>query len=227
MNIKNNINQIKQMLPEGCELIVVSKTQPVDKILEAYDTGHRAFGENKVQELIQKAHLLPTDIQWHLIGHLQTNKVKYIAPFIYLIHSVDSLKLLQEINKQALKANRTISCLLQVYIANEETKFGLSTEEVSALLQSEEFRGFNNIAIKGLMGMASLTAETEQIRSEFKNLASLFVSLKNKNLPHCEMEILSMGMSGDFQIATEEGSNMVRVGSAIFGERFYHNSFKP
>lgn len=219
MNIKNNINQVKQMLPAGCELIVVTKTQPIEKLLEAYEAGHRAFGENKVQELAQKAHLLPNDTQWHLIGHLQSNKVKYIASFVHLIHSVDSLKLLQEIDKQAKKANRTIPCLLQVHIASEETKFGFSPEEVIALMSSPELASLKSVVIKGLMGMATFTDNSNQVRNEFRSLKNLFNTLKNNKLANCDFTTLSMGMSGDYLIAIEEGSTMVRVGSAIFGER--------
>lgn len=219
MNIKNNINQVKQMLPPGCELIVVTKTQPIEKLLEAYEAGHRAFGENKVQELTQKAHLLPEDIQWHLIGHLQSNKVKHIASFVHLIHSVDSLKLLQEINKQAEKAKRIIPCLLQIHIALEDTKFGFSPDEVKTLLSSPELASLSNVMIKGLMGMATFTDNKTQIRNEFKSLKDLFNTLKDNQLPNSKFDTLSMGMSGDYTIATEEGSTMVRVGSAIFGER--------
>lgn len=219
MNIKNNINQVKQMLPAGCELIVVTKTQPIEKLLEAYEAGHRAFGENKVQELAQKAHLLPSDTQWHLIGHLQSNKVKYIASFVHLIHSVDSLKLLREIDKQAKKANRIIPCLLQVHIASEETKFGFSPDEVNVLMASTELASLKNVDIKGLMGMATFTDNSNQVRNEFRSLKNLFNTLKNNKLPNCDFTTLSMGMSGDYLIAIEEGSTMVRVGSAIFGAR--------
>lgn len=221
MNIKNNINQIKQLLIPGCELIVVSKTQPVEKIKEAYEAGHRAFGENKVQELMQKVHLLPTDIQWHLIGHLQSNKVKFIAPFIHLIHSIDSIKLLQEVNRQAQKVNRIIPCLLQVHIATEETKFGFSPKEVKQFMTNPETGKLSNISIQGLMGMATFTDQEEQISKEFRKLKSLFDEIKTCTLPNADIKTLSMGMSGDYLLAMEEGSTMVRVGSAIFGERNY------
>lgn len=219
MTIKNNIDDFRSALG-SCQLIAVSKTHSVDKIQQAYDAGQRVFGENKVQELIPKYEALPKDIQWHLIGHLQSNKVKYIAPFVALIHSVDSLKLLQEIDKQGKKNNRVISCLLQVHIAKEETKFGLDDREVLELLESGDLNSLQNIRIIGLMGMATLTEDTDQIRREFRSLRELFEKIKMKDLPsNVEMKELSMGMSSDYQIAKEEGSTMVRVGSAIFGNR--------
>jgi hypothetical protein len=222
MIIKQNIEQILQSLPKGCTLIAVSKTHPPEAVQEAYAAGHRVFGENKVQELLAKYEVLPKDIQWHLIGHLQSNKVKYIAPFVHLIHSIDSLKLLQEVNKQAQKNNRIIACLLQVYIAKEESKFGLSPEEVIALLEMPEVKELSSVKITGLMGMATFTDDTLQIRAEFKTLKQLFESLKSKSLgPNISMQELSMGMSSDYRIALEEGSTMVRVGSAIFGNRNY------
>jgi pyridoxal phosphate enzyme (YggS family) len=222
MIIKQNIEQILQSLPKGCTLIAVSKTHPPEAVQEAYAAGHRVFGENKVQELLAKYEVLPKDIQWHLIGHLQSNKVKYIAPFIHLIHSIDSLKLLQEVNKQAQKNNRIIACLLQVYIAKEESKFGLSPEEVIALLEMPQVKELSSVKITGLMGMATFTDDTLQIRAEFKTLKQLFESLKSKSLgPNISMQELSMGMSSDYPIALEEGSTMVRVGSAIFGNRNY------
>lgn len=222
MTIKNNIVRYTQNLPPGCALIAVSKTQPHEKIQEAYDAGQRAFGENKAQEMARKHEQLPRDIQWHMIGHLQTNKVKYIAPFVHLIHSVDSLKLLSEIDKQAKKNNRIIACLLQVHIAEEETKFGFSAEEVRELLESEAMQHLNHIRITGLMGMATFTENMEQVRKEFHSLNHLFTTLKNQPLPkQVVMQELSMGMSGDYQIAIEEGSTMIRIGTAIFGERNY------
>lgn len=225
--VKENILKFKNLLPQHVNLVAVSKTQPAIAVSEAYQTGHRVFGENKVQELVAKYNELPKDIQWHLIGHLQTNKVKYIAPFISLIHSVDSLKLLQEINKQAAKNNRVIDCLLQLYIANEETKFGLSYEEADLLLSSEEFKQLKNIRIVGLMGMATNTTNAAQIRNEFHSLKNFFNMIRSLNLTrgteNVELKILSMGMSSDYQIAIEEGSNMIRVGSIIFGERNYAN----
>lgn len=220
MNIKNNIAQFSHSLPAGCRLIAVSKTQPVEKLQEAYAAGQRLFGENKVQEMAAKYEALPKDIAWHMIGHLQTNKVKYIAPFVSLIHSVDSLKLLTEINKQAVKANRTIPCLLQVHIAQEETKFGFSEDELMTMITSAEFKTLTNVVITGLMGMATLTDDVQQIRDEFKTLKALFEKLKNTSLPaSVQLQELSMGMSSDYHIAMEEGSTLVRIGTAIFGDR--------
>jgi pyridoxal phosphate enzyme (YggS family) len=188
--------------------------------MEAYNEGQRLFGENKVQELVPKYEELPKDIEWHMIGHLQSNKVKYIASFINMIHSVDSIKLLEEINKQGLKSNRTISCLLQVHIAEEETKFGFSPEEVLQFLESNGPSEMNNVTVSGLMGMATLTDDADQVRREFKGLKDLFEKLKTSPLPAgVAMKELSMGMSGDYKIAIEEGSTLIRVGSAIFGER--------
>lgn len=222
MTIKNNIVRYTQILPPGCVLIAVSKTQPIEKIQEAYDAGQRAFGENKAQEMARKHEQLPRDIQWHMIGHLQTNKVKYIAPFVHLIHAVDSLKLLTEIDKQAKKNNRIISCLLQVHIAEEETKFGLSPEEVMELLKSDAMQSLDHIRITGLMGMATFTENMEQVRKEFRSLSQLFTALRSESLPkQVTMQELSMGMSGDYNIAIEEGSTMVRIGTSIFGERNY------
>jgi pyridoxal phosphate enzyme (YggS family) len=220
MNIKNSINNLLQNLPTDCKLIAVSKTKPVEKIQEAYEAGQRRFGENKVQEIVPKYEALPKDIEWHMIGHLQSNKVKYIAPFIHLIHSVDSYRLLEEINKQAARVNRIIPCLLQVHIAEEETKFGFSEVEVTQLLLSGEFALLQNIRIEGLMGMATLTQDLEQVRKEFRGLKKFFDHLKLQSLPlQVKMNELSMGMSSDYRIAAEEGSTMIRVGTAIFGER--------
>jgi pyridoxal phosphate enzyme (YggS family) len=220
MNIKNNINNLRQSIPPNCKLIAVSKTNPVEKIKEAYDAGQRAFGENRVQELTPKFEALPKDIEWHMIGHMQSNKVKYVAPFIHLIHSVDSYNLLEEINKQAAKITRTISCLLQIHIAEEESKFGFSEQEAFDLLHSDSVTNLNHVAIVGLMGMATFTDDKIQVRKEFKGLKTFFEKLKSSNLhSNVLMKELSMGMSGDYQIALEEGSTMVRVGSAIFGER--------
>jgi pyridoxal phosphate enzyme (YggS family) len=189
-------------------------------VLEAYTAGQRAFGENKVQEMVDKYEQLPKDIQWHLIGHLQTNKVKYIAPFVHMIHAVDSLKLLQEIDKQAQKNNRIIPCLLQFHIAQEETKFGLDFTEAEALLQSREFIEMQNVQIAGLMGMASFTEDEEQVRDEFRNLNNYFQIIKSHYFKfNTEFKCLSMGMSGDYRIAIEEGSTMVRIGSTLFGSR--------
>lgn len=222
MSIKNNIEKFTQTLPAGCRLIAVSKTQPVEKITEAYAAGQRLFGENKAQELTAKYEALPKDIEWHMIGHLQTNKVKYIAPFVHLIHSVDSLKLLTEIDKQAKKVSRTIRCLLQVHIAREETKFGFSESEVLDMLQSGQFQTLKNIQVCGLMGMATLTDDVAQIRNEFKGLKTLFEKIKAVQIASVSMEELSMGMSSDYAIAIEEGSTLIRVGTAIFGDRNYH-----
>lgn len=220
MNIKNSINNLRQNLPPACKLIAVSKTKPVERIQEAYDAGQRRFGENKVQEIVPKYEALPKDIEWHMIGHLQSNKVKYIAPFISLIHSVDSFSLLKEINKQGIRAGRTIDCLLQVHIALEETKFGFSDSELYQLLNSKDFESLENVRILGLMGMATLTEDSNQVRKEFRGLHDLFLKLKSMALPpQVEMKELSMGMSSDYPIAVEEGSTMIRVGTAIFGER--------
>ncbi len=215
MSISEKIKHIKTQLPEHVTLIAVSKTKPNEMLLEAYNAGQRDFGENYVQELVDKESQLPKDIRWHFIGHLQSNKVKYIAPFVYLIHGVDSFSLLKEINKQGLKNNRIIDCLLQIYIAKEETKFGLDFNEASQILNSQEIKELKNIAIKGFMAMASNTDDTEQIRKEFQ-------SIKNFSTQYPDLNILSFGMSGDFQMAIQEGSTMIRVGSSIFGERNYN-----
>ncbi len=222
MNIKNNLNNIKNSLPENVILVAVSKTHPIADILKAYQAGQRAFGENKIQEMAEKFDSLPKDIEWHMIGHLQSNKVKYMANFVHLIHGVDSFKTLKEINKQALKHNRIINCLLEVKIASEETKFGLSYAEVEQLLKSEELKNLENINIQGLMGMASFTENNDIIRAEFKKLKTFFDSLQKYILLNVNPTILSMGMSGDYKIAIEEGSTMIRVGSAIFGTRNYN-----
>jgi PLP dependent protein len=224
MVIKNNINAIiAELSGTSCQLIAVSKTQPIERLQEAYDAGQRIFGENKAQELATKHAALPKDIEWHMIGHLQTNKVKYIAPFVSLIHSIDSTKLLEEVDKQAKKANRKISCLLQVHIAKEETKFGFGVDEIKELINSETLANFSNVEIKGLMGMATFTENQEQIRNEFAVINNLFQSLKSQTLPaNVEMKELSIGMSSDYKIAIEEGSTLVRVGTAIFGARNYN-----
>jgi len=219
MNIKNNINNLVQNLPAGCKLIAVSKTNPVEKIQEAYNAGQRRFGENKVQELVPKHEALPKDIEWHMIGHLQSNKVKYIAPFVNLIHSVDSGKLLEEINKQAKRVNRIIPCLLQVHIAEEETKFGFSEEEVLTLIGGDDFKLLQHISVVGLMGMATLTEDSNQIKKEFKGLKLFFEKIRSSPQKGVEMKELSIGMSSDYKIAVAEGSTMIRVGTAIFGER--------
>ncbi|NNE77108.1 MAG: YggS family pyridoxal phosphate-dependent enzyme [Pricia sp.] len=219
MSIKENLRQLKSHLPEYITLVAVSKTKPDSDILEAYEAGHRVFGENKVQEMAEKYERLPKDIEWHMIGHLQRNKVKYMVDFVSLIHSVDSFRLLREINKRAKKVGRIIDCLLQMHIAEEETKFGLDKTELEQIINSEEFEKFKNIRIVGLMGMATFTDDEVQIRREFRQLKVLFDELK---LQIPEVSILSMGMSGDYEIAIEEGSNMIRIGSSIFGERNYH-----
>lgn len=214
MSISENIKHITSQIPENVTLIAVSKTKPNEMLLDAYKSGQRHFGENYVQELVDKEAQLPKDIHWHFIGHLQSNKVKYIAPFVYLIHGVDSFNLLKEINKQAQKNNRVIDCLLQIYIAQEETKFGLDFKEASDILNSVEFKELKNIHIKGFMAMASNTEKEEQIRKEFKSLKEF-----SKQFP--DYNTLSFGMSGDYLLAIEEGSTMIRVGSSIFGERNY------
>ena len=217
-DISKNIEQIKSEIPSTVSLVAVSKTKANEAILEAYNEGQRIFGENKVQELTQKHEDLPKDIQWHLIGHLQTNKVKYIAEFVHLIHAVDSLKLLKEINKEAIKNNRIINCLLQVKIAIEESKFGLSFSEAETLLNSEEVKQLKGVEIIGLMGMSTNTDDQYKIQQEFKTLKSFFDDLSASNL---QFSTLSMGMSGDYKIAIKQGSTMIRVGSTIFGSRNY------
>lgn len=220
MSIENNFLEIKATLPDNVTLVAVSKTKPVSDLMEAYEAGQRVFGENKIQEMAEKFEQMPKDIEWHMIGHVQTNKVKFMASFVSLVHGVDSLRLLEEINKQALKNNRIIDCLLQVHIAEEETKFGLSESELNELLQSESFSQLKNIKIKGLMGMATFTDNQNQIEKEFKHLKSVFDRLsQTQKAGNYEMEILSMGMSGDYQLAIECGSTMVRIGSSIFGTR--------
>ena len=216
MSIKNKLQNIKLKLPNNITLVAVSKTKPVELLNEAYEQGQRIFGENKVQEMVDKFEKMPKDIKWHMIGHLQTNKVKYIASFVSLIHGVDSLRLLREINKQATKHNRTIDCLIQIKIATEDTKFGMSLNDLQLLLKSDEFKTLHNIRIKGLMGMASFTTDNHQIESEFKYLKSIFDQIKKK---YSDIEILSMGMSNDYKLAIKYGSNMVRIGSHIFGSR--------
>jgi PLP dependent protein len=223
MSVKENIAFITSTLPQHVTLIAVSKTKPNDLILEAYNAGQREFGENYVQELVDKHEQLPKDIRWHFIGHLQSNKVKYIAPFVHLIHGVDSYSLLKEINKQALKNNRVIDCLLQIYIAKEESKFGLDAFEAEQLLISHEFNELENINIVGLMGMATNTSDEKIIANEFESLNTLFKYLKSTfgNKHNLNLTTISMGMSSDYNIAITHGSTMIRVGSSIFGERNY------
>lgn len=209
-----------ELEPYKAKLVAVSKTKPNEDLQEAYDAGNRIFGENKVQELVSKAEVLAEDIEWHMIGHLQRNKVKYIAPFVHLIHAVDSIRLLKEINKQAVNNDRIISCLLQVHIAQEEAKFGFDVNEIDQLVINSEINELENIKIIGLMGMATNTANQEQISNEFKELKSLFEKIKSTSLPkNIEMKELSMGMSGDYKLALQAGSTMVRIGSSIFGLR--------
>jgi len=217
-SIKQNLVQIKSTIPEHVTLVAVSKTKPVSDLMQAYEAGQRIFGENKIQEMAEKWEEMPKDIQWHMIGHVQTNKVKFMAPFVSLIHGVDSLKLLQEINKQALKNNRIIDCLLQIHIAEEETKFGLDENELYELISSSEFKELKNIRTLGLMGMATFTEDQNQIKKEFQHLKSIFDSIKEKDVLQ-DASTISMGMSGDYQLAIECGSTMVRIGSSIFGGR--------
>lgn len=216
MSISENINRIKAEIPEEVTLVAISKTKPESDILEAYNTGHRIFGENKVQEMTEKWENLPKDIKWHMVGHVQRNKVKYMAEFVDLIHAVDSLKLLKEIEKQAEKFNRTIPCLLQIKIAEEDTKYGIDVDEAESILQSDAYRKMTHVKIVGLMGMATLTEKEEKIRKEFSFLKTIFDELKSR---YNSFSTLSMGMSGDYKIAIECGSTMIRVGSSIFGER--------
>ncbi|WP_159471713.1 YggS family pyridoxal phosphate-dependent enzyme [Dyadobacter sp. 3J3] len=217
--IAQNIKQIEDQLQQKARLIAVTKTKPIEVLEETYQAGFRRFGENKVQEMTAKYEVLPKDIEWHMIGHLQSNKVKYMAPYVSMIHSVDNFKLLKEINKEAAKNNRVIDCLLQIFIAEEETKFGLSDEEAKEILESEALPSLTNIRIVGLMGMASNSDDEEKVRLEFRHLKTLFDSFKTYEKANVKMQEISMGMSGDFLLAVEEGSTLVRVGSAIFGAR--------
>ena len=221
--IKENLEKIKVTLPQGVTLVAVSKTKPVSDLQEAYDAGQRAFGENYPQEMRDKHEVLPQDIQWHFIGHLQTNKIKYIIPYVTLIHSIDSANLLEAVNKEAKKHERVVDCLLQFHIALEETKFGLDLEEARQLLESEAFKAMQNVRICGVMGMATFTDDDAEIRKEFKNLKNIFETLKKDyfaNQP--QFKEISMGMSDDYLIAIEEGATLVRVGSKIFGARNYN-----
>lgn len=220
MSAADNYRQLISKLPSYVTLVAVSKTKPVELLREVYDAGQRDFGENYVQELVDKHAQLPSDIRWHFIGHLQTNKVKYIAPFVYLIHGVDSYKLLKEINKQAAKNNRVINVLLQMHIAREETKFGLDDKELMAIVESPELHELRNICIRGLMGMASFTENEQEVRKEFQYISGLFTTIKNKpSVFNFQPSILSIGMSSDYKIAIEEGSTMIRIGTTIFGKR--------
>ena len=224
MNIKENLTEIKSQLPAHVTLVAVSKTKPVSDLMEAYNAGQRIFGENKIQEMTEKWEEMPKDIEWNMIGHVQTNKVKFMAEYVSLVHGVDSFKLLEEINKQAKKHNRVINCLLQIHIAEEETKFGLNEAELNAILSSEDFKNLENIKIVGLMGMATFTENTSQIEKEFKHLKSIFDAIRTDAInrvsnQNTDFTILSMGMSGDYQLAISCGSTMVRIGSSIFGGR--------
>lgn len=223
MSIADNLKNIKQELPENVQLVAISKTKPNEAILEAYEAGQIVFGENRVQELTQKYEELPKDIKWHMVGHLQSNKVKYIAPFVHLIHGVDKAKLIKEIDKQAKKHNRVIDVLLQFHIAEEETKFGFNYEEAEEMLSNPKFKEYKNVQICGVMGMATFTDDEEQIRKEFKQLAQFFQQLKSnyfKDSGH--FKEISMGMTNDYKIAIEEGATLVRIGSLIFGKRNNH-----
>ena len=215
MSIQKNLEFLKSQLSEGIDLVAVSKTKPIEDILKAYEVGHRIFGENKIQEMTQKQELLPKDIQWHMIGHVQRNKVKYMASYVSLIHGVDSLKLLREINKQALKNKRVIDCLLQVHIAQESSKFGFDTNEINTVFDELKENPLSNIRVVGLMGMASFTVNKDQVKDEFLSLKNIYDVHQNSQ----KLSILSMGMSGDYELAIACGSNMIRVGSRIFGER--------
>ncbi|MBU3822883.1 YggS family pyridoxal phosphate-dependent enzyme [Flavobacteriaceae bacterium XHP0103] len=222
MSIQENLNQIKSELPSQVTLVAVSKTKPVSAIMEAYDAGQRIFGENKIQEMVEKYEQMPKDIEWHMIGHVQRNKVKYMAPFVSLIHGVDNFKLLKEINKEAKKNNRIINCLLQIKIAEEESKFGMASNEASEIIQSKPFSELKNINVVGLMGMATFTENEQQIQKEFKLLKNTFDNLKSLETFNFKPTIISMGMSGDYKLAIDCGSTMIRVGSSIFGERNYN-----
>ena len=221
--IKDNLETVRESIPSGVLLVAVSKTKPVADLQEAYDAGQRVFGENHALEMRDKHEVLPNDIDWHFIGHLQTNKIKYIIPFVRLIHSIDTFNLLQAVNKEAVKHDRVVDCLLQFHVAEEETKFGLSIEEAEEMLDSEAFKSLKNVRICGVMGMATNTDNQVQIRKEFHHLKEIFSTLKSKYFTDCEyFKEISMGMSHDYQLAIEEGSTMVRVGSMIFGERNYN-----
>lgn len=219
MSIKENLLHLQSSIPENVLLVAVSKTKPVADLMEAYNAGQRIFGENKIQEMTEKWQQMPKDIEWHMIGHVQSNKVKYMIPYVKLIHGVDSLKLLKEINRQAVRWRKQVNCLLQIHIAKEETKFGLNEIELADLLGSEEFKNMSNIKVIGLMGMATFTDNQEQIKREFQHLKSIFDLHKKLKTENCQLNTLSMGMSGDYQLAIECGSNMVRIGSSIFGGR--------
>ncbi|MBT8296191.1 MAG: YggS family pyridoxal phosphate-dependent enzyme [Gramella sp.] len=219
MDISENIKKYKSELPENVKLVAISKTKPNEDLMEAYNAGQRILGENKIQEMTDKWEALPKDIEWHMVGHVQRNKVKYMAPFVSLIHAVDSLKLLKEINKRAKQNDRIINCLLQIKIAEEDSKFGISADEAQEILNSEAYTNMENVKVTGLMGMATFTDDEEQVRNEFKYLKSVFDKFRDE---HPDLKELSMGMSGDYQLAVECGSTMVRIGSSIFGARNYN-----
>lgn len=222
MSITKNLNNIKSVLPEQVTLVAVSKTKPVSDLMAAYNAGQRIFGENKIQEMVDKYETMPKDIVWHMIGHVQSNKVKYMASFVHLIHGVDNFKLLKEINKQAIKHDRVIDCLLQIKIASEDSKFGMTPKEASEIIQSETFSELKNIKIVGLMGMATFTNDENQVKKEFGYLKDTFEKLKLINAENYQLKTISMGMSGDYQLAINCGSTMIRVGSSIFGARSYN-----
>ncbi|AUP77735.1 YggS family pyridoxal phosphate-dependent enzyme [Flavivirga eckloniae] len=221
MSIQQNLQSIKSSLPEHVTLVAVSKTKPVSDLMEAYNAGQRVFGENKIQEMVDKYEVMPNDVEWHMIGHVQSNKVKYMASFVRLIHGVDNFKLLKEINKQATKHDRVIDCLLQIKIASEDSKFGMTPEEASEIIKSEAFSELKNIRIVGLMGMATFTDDENQVKKEFDYLKNAFENLKSIKKDNCLLNTVSMGMSGDYKLAINCGSTMVRVGSSIFGIRNY------
>ena len=223
MSISEQLLNLKSQLAKHVTLVAVSKTKPIEAILEAYNVGQRVFGENKIQEMVEKHEQLPEDIQWHMIGHVQRNKVKYMAGFVHLIHGVDNFKLLKEINKQAEKHNRIIDCLFQLKIAEEDSKFGMTNEDIVTIINSKDFSELKNIKVVGLMGMATFTDNEAQIKKEFEYLKSIFDILKSKELFNFNLDIVSMGMSGDYELAITCGSNMVRIGSNIFGARHYTN----
>ncbi|MGC1206097.1 MAG: YggS family pyridoxal phosphate-dependent enzyme [Flavobacteriaceae bacterium] len=219
MSIEQNLKKIKSSLPKHVTLVAVSKTKPVSDLMEAYNAGQRIFGENKIQEMAEKYENMPKDIDWHMIGHVQRNKVKYMAPFVSLIHGVDNFKLLKEINKEAKKNDRIIDCLFQIKIAEEDSKFGMSVKEASDIIQSKTFSELENVSITGVMGMATFTDDHNQIQKEFNQLKSTFEELKALQTDNCKLQIVSMGMSGDYELAIDSGSTMIRVGSSIFGSR--------
>lgn len=220
MSIHDNLKKITSSLPNHVTLVAVSKTKPIEDIMEAYNAGQRIFGENKIQEMVEKHEHMPKDIQWHMIGHVQRNKVKYMAPFVSLIHGVENFKVLKEVNKQAAKHNRIIDCLLQIKIAEEDSKFGMTPEDAKTILSSETCKTLKHVNVTGVMGMATFTDDQEQIKNEFSNLKLIFENLKSID---SNLKVISMGMSGDYQLAISCGSNMVRIGSSIFGERNYLN----